>query len=193
MSSSRAKPNIRPRNSKLMLFRFIEWLVALGVIALAAVVIFFVMMTPMIVQEKNVAELNNGDFVFADRFSKFFMPYNRGDVIVYRDERVDSKGLDFITVSTVGRVIAFGGEKVLITGGKVYIDGVLLDEREYAVDFSDEMYASFTVLENKLLILPDNRERIEIVTADGYTFEYDEIIGEVRFRAYPFGEIEFFV
>ncbi len=194
MSSSRSKPNIRPRNSKLLLFRFIEWLAVLIVTVLVMIAILFVAMTPMVVKEKSVEELASGNLVFADRVTKFFAPYGRGDIVAYRaysSEKLDDSDED--DYPDVGRVIAFGGETVLITGGKLYIDGVLLDEREYASDFQDEIYSSFTVLENKLLILPDDRSKLESVTADDYTFEYSEIIGEVRFRAYPFGEIEFYI
>lgn len=139
-------------------------------------------------------ELTSGNLVFADRLTKFFAPYGRGDIVAYRaysSEKLDDSAKD--DYPDVGRVIAFGGETVLITGGKLYVNGVLLDEREYASDFQDEIYSSFTVLENKLLILPDDRSKLESVTADDYTFEYSEIIGEIRFRAYPFGEIEFYI
>lgn len=194
MSSSRSKPNIRPRNPKLLLFRFIEWLVVLIATVLIMIVVLFVAMNPMVVKENSVKELTSGNLVFADRITKFFAPYGRGDIVAYRtysSEKVDDSNKD--DYPDVGRVVAFGGETVLITGGKLYIDGVLLDEREYANDFQDEIYSSFTVLENKLLILPDDRSKLESVTADDYTFEYSEIIGEVRFRAYPFGEIEFYI
>lgn len=195
MPFSRSKPNIRPRNPKLLLFRFIEWLAVLIVTVLIMIAVLFVAMNPMVVKENSVKELAGGNLVFADRISKFFAPYGRGDIVAYRTyslEKTDDSNKDD-DYPDVGRVVAFGGETVLITGGKLYIDGVLLDEREYASDFQDEIYSSFTVLENKLLILPDDRSKLESVTADDYTFEYSEIIGEVRFRAYPFGEIEFFV
>lgn len=194
MSSSRSKPNIRPRNPKLLLFRFVEWLAVLVVTVLVMIAILFVAMNPMVVKEKSVKELTSGNLVFADRLTKFFAPYGRGDIVAYRaysSEKLDDSAKD--DYPDVGRVIAFGGETVLITGGKLYVDGVLLDEREYASDFQDEIYSSFTVLENKLLILPDDRSKLESVTADDYTFEYSEIIGEIRFRVYPFGEIEFYI
>lgn len=196
MPSSRSKPNIRPKNPKLLLFRFIEWLAVVIVTVLIMIAILFVAMNPMVVKEKSVKELTGGNLVFADRLTKFFAPYGRGDIVAYRaysSEKADDTDMDMDDSPDIGRVIAFGGETVLITGGKLYIDGVLLDEREYASNFQDEIYASFTVLENKLLILPDDRSKLESVTADDYTFEYSEIIGEVRFRAYPFGEMEFFV
>lgn len=193
MPASRSKPNIRPKNSKLLLYRFIEWLVVLIATVMVMVAILFVAMNPMVVKENSVDELASGNLVFADRVAKFFAPYGRGDIVAYRaysPEKLDSDEDDY---PDIGRVIAFGGETVLITGGKLYIDGVLLDEREYASDFQDEIYSSFTVLENKLLILPDDRSKLESVTADDYTFEHSEIIGEVRFRAYPFGEMEFYI
>lgn len=193
MSFSRSKPNIRPRNPKLLLFRFIEWLAVLAATVLVMVAILFVAMNPMVVKDKSVRELTNGNLVFADRLTKFFAPYGRGDIVAYRaynsEEANDPNKDDY---PDVGRVIAFGGETVLITGGKLYIDGELLDEREYASDFQDEIYSSFTVLENKLLILPDDRSKLESVTADDYTFEHSEIIGEIRLRVYPFGDIEFY-
>lgn len=190
MSFSRSKPNIRPRNPKLLLFRFIEWVLVTVITALVVVGILFVLMTPMVVKEKSVTELNAGNLVFADRVSKFFFSYGRGDIVAYHLYYNDSTSDE---TPNVGRVVAFGGEEVLITGGKLYIDGILLDEREYASDFPNELYSSFTVLENKLLILPDYRSELESVTPDNDTFEYSEIIGEIRFRAYPFGEMGFYI
>ena len=184
---ARARINIRPRNPKLPLFRFLEWLAVVVSVVLVLVLILFVMMTPVVIQDKSVNELDRGDLVFADRFGKFISPYGRGDLIVYKCERFDTAKQVSKTVATVGRVIAFGGEEGLVTGGRVYINGSLLDEKDYAAEFPEDMYLSFTVLENKLLLLPDERSEIHSLEIDDITFEYGDVIGEVRFRVYPFG------
>lgn len=68
---ARARINIRPRNPKLPLFRFLEWLAVVISVVLVLVLILFVMMTPVVIQDKSVNELDRGDLVFADRFGKF--------------------------------------------------------------------------------------------------------------------------
>ena len=55
------------------------------------------------------------------------------------------------------------------------------------------MYLNFTVLENKLLLLPDERSEIHSLEIDDITFEYGDVIGEVRFRVYPFGEMGIYI
>ena len=59
--------------------------------------------------------------------------------------------------------------------------------------FPEDMYLSFTVLENKLLLLPDERSEIHSFEIDDITFEYGDVIGEVRFRVYPFGEMGIYI
>lgn len=190
---ARAKTSIRPKNPKLPLFRFIEWLAVLVSIVLVLTLLLFVMMTPVVIQDKSVNELDIGNLIFADRFGKFLAPFGRGDLIVYRCERFDAAKRTNRSIATVGRVIAFGGEEVLVTGGMVYINGSLLDEKDYATEFPEDMYLSFTLLENKLLLLPDDRSEIHSLEIDDITFEYEEVIGEVRFLVYPFGEMGIYI
>ena len=46
---ARARINIRPRNPKLPLFRFLEWLAVVVSVVLVLVLILFVMMTPVVI------------------------------------------------------------------------------------------------------------------------------------------------
>lgn len=174
-------------NPKLPLFRFIEWLILPMCFILIIVMMLFVMMTPIVVSSQTTEQLEKGDIVFVDKFSKFIVSYERGDLVAYRTS-IKGEG----TVTKFGRVIAYGGEDVLIVNGLVYINGSLLDESEYSLPFPDDLTLSFTLLDNKLLILPDDRSDSKQISIDEITFEYDEIIGEVRFRAYPFGKMTLF-
>ncbi len=174
-------------NPKLPLFRFIEWLILPICFILIIVMVLFVMMTPIAVSSQTTEQLEKGDIVFVDKFSKFIVPYERGDLIAYRTNDKD-EGM----ITKFGRVVAYGGEEVLITNGLVYINGSLLDESEYSLPFPTELSLEITLLDNKLMILPDDRSELAQVSVDEITFEYDEIIGEVRFRAYPFGKMTLF-
>lgn len=183
----RTRLNIRPMNPKLPLFRFIEWMILPICFILIVIMVLFVMMTPIVVSSQATEQLENGDIVFVDKFSKFIIPYERGDLLAYL---TDSESENVAT--KFGRLIAYGGEDVFISNGLVYINGSLLDESEYSVPFPADLSLNFTLLDNKLLILPDDRSDFSSVTVDEITFEYDEIIGEVRFRAYPFGKMTLF-
>ncbi len=177
------KQIIRERDPKTLLFRFVDWLVFVAIGLFAVIFFSFIAAKPYVITEDTVCSVRKGDFVFIDKIGLYFDDYDRGDIIVYRND-----GGEF----TIGRVIAYGGESVLISGGRLYVDDCLLDETDYAEDFSEESYAELTVLEGKLLVLPDTRENFDVSSIESYVVMYEDVVGEIRFRLYPFGEMEFF-
>ena len=85
-------------------------------------------------------------------------------------------------------MIAVGGETVELRGGKVYIDGVALDEpyvSEENIDY--DTVGTWTVSENCVFVLGDNRR----VSIDSHYFSVGEIpvervVGKVRFVIFRF-------
>lgn len=177
------KQTIRERNPKTLLFRFVDWLVFVAIGLFAVVFFAFIAATPYVVTEDTVSSVRKGDFVFIDKIGLYFDDYDRGDIIVYRNDEGEL---------TMGRVVAYGGEHVLISGGRLYVDDCLLDETDYAEEFSEDSYAELTVLEGKLLILPDIRANFDTSAVEDCVAAYEQIVGEIRFRLYPFGEMEVF-
>lgn len=181
------KPRLRKTDENVLLYHFIDSMLGFCLFIIACVFIAFIAMTPLKVSDDSLSDVSEGDIVFVDKIGRWFFDYERGDIVAYKKSERGGGNRE------VGRIVAFGGESVLITDGSVYIDGCLLDETDYAGLFSEEVYESFTVVEGKLLILPDNRQNIDAVVSEMNTISYDAIIGEIRLRLYPFGELELFV
>ena len=107
----------------------------------------------------------------------------RGDIVVF--EKEGEKEL------LLKRVIGLPGENVEVKdGGKVYIDGELLDEPY--VKNPDSLTGIFTVPMDSYLMMGDNRAKSKDARMweDPYTPE-ENIIAEAGLRIYPFTEIEF--
>lgn len=164
--------------------RVLRAVIAAAGVILLLLLIFFVLMRPFTVSERTVAELEEGELVFADRIGRMFADYDRGDILVY--EAYEDGG----AVKCAGRIAALPGERVSVTGGRIYIDGILLDESGYASFFPSETECEILLGEKELLLLPDSRE--EIYSIADFVCGYSDIIGEVRLRVYPVNRIEVF-
>lgn len=158
-------------------------IVVIGVILLL-LLIAFVLMKPFTVSEKTVMELEKGELVFADRIGRMFADYDRGDLLVYRVHEADG------VIKCAGRIAALPGERVSVTSGRIYIDGILLDESSYASFFPEDIDCEIRLGEKELLLLPDSREGIYSV--EDFVCDYSDIIGEIRFRVYPVNRLEIF-
>ncbi|MGN0806543.1 MAG: signal peptidase I [Candidatus Coproplasma sp.] len=87
-----------------------------------------------------------GDFVYV-----FNAKPDRGDIVVIRTE----------DKTLIKRVIAVGGDKVEITRGKVYLNGVELDEPYVSEDNNNPIlnnYPETTVEKGYVFFLGDNRD-----------------------------------
>ena len=62
-----------------------------------------------------------GDMVFSEKISYYTRQPQRGDIVTFADPQVAGRTL-------IKRVIATGGQTVDLVGGKVYVDGLALDE-----------------------------------------------------------------
>ena len=135
--------------------------------------------------------LKDGDILIVSTFN--YTPKN-GDIIVCQSE---SYGLD---TPLVKRVIATEGQTVTIDyqSWTVSVDGVTLDEGYINKDTapmnpSNYLTETFTVPENHLFVMGDNR--------NGSTDSRDErigfideryVLGKVSIRLLPFSEFKFF-
>ena len=167
-------------------FRIADWLTAAILAVLLAAVLLFVVFTPVSVKSSSVSDFFSGDLVFADRLFKHVVGFARGDAVVYKAKEGAS------VVRHISRVAAFGGEKVIITGGRLYVDGALVDDSAYAEPRSEAITAEFTVPTGSLFLLPDEREALSGSDIARLTVAETDVVGEVRFIAFPITRLRFF-
>ncbi len=127
----------------------------------------------------------------------FFTKIEKGDVVVL-DARPYCNENSFY----IKRVIASGGDKISFdaTNNLLYINGEVLKEintddnqyislREYSNFFqsNQELNYEYTLLENELILMGDNRENSKDSRSFGIV-NYEDIYGVVYFRFFPFNK-----
>ncbi len=145
-----------------------------------------------------------GDRVIANRVIYKFRDIERGDIIVFHPTvaaRTTCSGPDGATDETpfVKRVIGLPGDRVEIESGKreVMIDGVPFDVPAARANplqgpSGSQPRASFTVPEDKLLVLGDNREN----SCDSHQWTdpfvpLSEVIGQAEVTYWPIKHVTF--
>src|SRR3954462_1715325 len=95
--------------------------------------------------------LEDQERIFINKFVYAWEPISRSDIIVFRYPRDPSK-------SYIKRVIAVGGDHVVIDKGRVYVNGNLLREPYVPAQFLDfRSYPETIVPENSYFVLGDHR------------------------------------
>ncbi len=127
------------------------------VIALAAVVVFYLGMQVRVVGNSMAPTLENGDVVWVNRFAYLFLEPKANDLVVFLpDGNEDS-------YYRVLRVIAVPGDTVQIIDGVVYVNGEAFPEK-IDVELIDEALLAeepIVVGQDEYFVLGDNRNNSE--------------------------------
>jgi signal peptidase I len=133
------------------------------VIVFAIGIFFFVYLLIMrphkIEGESMMPNYLNAEYLLTEKVTYYLNKPQRGDVIVLRPPLTVSEGDEFIK-----RIIGLPGETIRISGGRVYINGKLLNEPYIAssVTTNGGFFLSndsdFTVPQDEYFVMGDNRE-----------------------------------
>lgn len=149
------------------------------VIFIAAAIIYFVGMRTSVIGESMEPTLYNGQEILINRFIYSFSSPKRGDIIVFLPNGNQK------THYYVKRVVALPGETVQIINGRVYVDGVMLDE-----DGDFDKIANPGIAENEItlgtdeyFVLGDSRNNGEDSRSGNIgAIKKSNIIGQAWFR-----------
>ncbi len=123
--------------------------------------------------------LHSGQFVLVNKLAYLFHQPERGDVIVLHEP--DQPGRDLIK-----RVIGLPGDKIVLDGNNVSIDGVVLNEPYITQKYNPGAEAE-TVPPNEYFVMGDNRP----VSEDSRYFGFvpkDYIVGKAILVYWPLSQ-----
>jgi signal peptidase I len=130
-----------------------------------------------------------GDYVLVDRLSHLWSPYARGQVVVFQAPASTGRKEPFIK-----RVIGISGDAVEVRDGKVFVNGVALDEPYLFQDpagipqptiASDQ--SRWLVPEGDLFVMGDHRQLSDDSRAFG-PIPISSVIGRGVVRYWPLSE-----
>ena len=163
----------------------IDFILYLAVVAgICYVIVTFVGQRTVVSGTSMIPTLQDGDNLITDKISYRFRDPERYDIIVLR---VESQHENFIK-----RVIGLPGETVQIVGGRVYINGELLESDVYGNELmisAGRASQPITLGENEYFVLGDNRNgsadsRLEEVG----NVDKSRIIGRAFVRIWPLNQ-----
>ncbi len=144
----------------------ISWGITLGLAYLLGMAINnYVLLKARIPSNSMENTLMTGDHLFGFRLAYLFSEPERGDIVIFEPEQVNTEGTNFQEGDYyVKRIIGLPGETVEIIDGKVYIwqdetgeDKLLLEEPYLKDDSDTRSYGTFEVPEGCYFLLGDNR------------------------------------
>ena len=167
--------------------KFFGWVFALGLaIALAWAITTYALEKTNMVGDSMESTLSSGDTIMINKLLYRIKSPRRFDVIVFKK---DGKEHSYYSIK---RIIGLPGEHVLIAGGKIYIDGVMLEDKVNVEDIQLPGLAADEIIldEDEYFVLGDNRNNSE----DSRYFNVgnvfrEEIIGKAWIRINKFGII----
>jgi signal peptidase I len=148
-SEAEAKPREKPKGGALRTVIEVVAIVAAAFVIAMLVQAFLV--KPFTIHQVSMEPtLDEGDRILINRMSYHFRDPKNGDVIVFHSPITEGEDL-------VKRVIAVGGDRVVITDGKLYVNGILqiepyLLEQEWGMENVD-----LKIPEGQLFVMGDNR------------------------------------
>lgn len=171
-----------------LLIDLIETLVIAGAIF---VVIYAFLFRPFQVNGDSMyPNYHNGEYILTNLITLKIGKPTRGEVIVFQAP-ID-KEKDFIK-----RVIGIPGDKVLLNGGRVFVNGISLDESNYLSPDVKTYGGNFlsegkevTVPDNNLFVLGDNRSASSDSREWGFV-PFDKLIGKSFFVYWPINKMRF--
>lgn len=143
--------------NKQLFYEIISWIFGIGIAIFLSfmLVMFFGIKTSMVGSSMEPL-IYNGQSVFINKVAYNMSSPKRGDVIVFKPNGNKNSHL------YIRRVVALPGETVKISGGKVYINGVLYDEDVASETKEAGIASSEVTLEmDEYFVMGDNRANSE--------------------------------
>lgn len=126
---------------------------ALQLAVLALLVAAFFVRLPQVSGLSMEPHIRSGEYVLINTFAYRLGLPQRGDIVAFRHEG-DSRSV------FIKRVIGIQGDRIRIDRGRVYLNGVALDE-PYVLHSDDRSFSEIMVRPDSVYVLGDNRAQSE--------------------------------
>jgi signal peptidase I len=156
------------------------------VVALFAILLQF--FSPTVVNEHSMENtFVEKDILFIANKAYWFGEPNYNDIIIFNDNGEEGNK------KLVKRVIGLPGDTILISGNKVFRNGVALDEPYTKDGQTSGPFGTITVPEDCYYVLGDNREVSRDSRSEDIGFvSKDQLAGKVIFRLFPLNRFGFY-
>jgi len=133
-----------------------------------------------------------GEYLLTDKLTYNFSDPKRGDVVVFKAPSTEPCAED--ECEYIKRIIGVPGDRVMVMGGQVYLNGQILDQYFLPSDFVTDSGSALiegveiTVPEGQYLCFGDNRSH----SRDGREFgpiDKKLIVGKAFFKYWPVGSV----
>lgn len=167
--------------------RFWTWAISILTVLLLVVVLrLFAFESTLIISGSMEPTLYRGDYALFDHRVALRSRWNRGDVVVFK---APSTWESAQGQTLVKRVIGLPGETLTMTGGVVYINGVVLQNQDYIKEAPrPDFIGPLKLGANEYYVLGDNRNNSDDSRANGPVGEED-VQGRILMRLWPPGRI----
>lgn len=155
---------------------------------LAFTFVYFIGLRTSVVGQSMAETLDSGDEILVNRFIYKVTNPEPNDIIVFLPNGNEKSHY------YVKRVVAVPGDTVLISDGKLYVNGALFEEETDVEDIEEAGLASeeITLGADEYFVLGDNRNNSEDSRyANIGNIKKEYIIGKAWFRAAPWGDMGF--
>lgn len=179
-STAQPSPGKKPGLAHALVRDFLGTIVPAVVIAL--VIHVFLAQATRVYGQSMEPNLHTNERLLVEKLSYRFHGPRRGDIVVLHDPTGGSELL-------IKRVVGLPGERVTISEGRVYVDGVRLEE-PYLTQETQGNGRSWTVPPLSVFVMGDNRG----ASRDSRVFgpvSLNQIIGRAVLRYWPLDQVGF--
>lgn len=170
----------------------LEFVITVVIIFAVSFVIRMFVLQPFVVEGQSMEpNFHNQEYLLAEKITKYFTDYKRGDVIIFKSPSED--------INLIKRIIGLPGEKVVVEDGKIsiyknpYSPKATLVEEDYILpdESQNQEPIEVTLEKNQYFVFGDNRTN----SVDSRSFgpiSKDNIIGKVWLTAFPITNLQLF-